>query len=260
MELYRSKNWRLNSSKSRKFHHVYVYGPNKILPISSSLNGSLSIDKVLYLHWIGHIVIDFVNWVTLSGRAQRKLGVILLSKALYEVDLLERQLHGVAMLRVARHVRSPELNTSNMIKYHARVARLCGTPTEYETPRTRPYLLEFSRSAGTVKLNRLVCDDVSWFNIKRMPQLLTPLGLISVYVNLQCSLRVQESCHTDTNVITVKVWVWVCMYVGFFCTNKRKQICMKFKMEIVYTYPRITLETGCKINSFKIVGATAERS
>lgn len=47
--------------------------------------------------------------ITVGGGAQLELRLVLLREALDEVDLLEGELHGVAVLRVARHVRRPEL-------------------------------------------------------------------------------------------------------------------------------------------------------
>lgn len=63
--------------------------------------------------------------LTISGRAECELRLILVSEPLDEVDLLERQLHCVAVLRIARHVRRPELMSVTilkytLIKYHAR--------------------------------------------------------------------------------------------------------------------------------------------
>lgn len=60
--------------------------------------------------------------LTVGGGAERELRVVLVGEPLDEVDLLERQLHGVAVLRVARHVRRPELlHDTQLIKYHARL-------------------------------------------------------------------------------------------------------------------------------------------
>lgn len=60
--------------------------------------------------------------LTICGGAERELRMVLVCEPLDEVDLLERKLHGVAVLRVTRHVRRPELlHDTQLIKYHARL-------------------------------------------------------------------------------------------------------------------------------------------
>lgn len=44
-----------------------------------------------------------------GGGAERELRVVLVGETLYQVDLFEGELYRVPVLRVARHVRGPEL-------------------------------------------------------------------------------------------------------------------------------------------------------
>lgn len=57
--------------------------------------------------------------------------MVLFCEPLYQINLLEGELYGVAVLRVAWHVRGPELATEDhsdiqLIKYHARLEQRLG--------------------------------------------------------------------------------------------------------------------------------------
>lgn len=63
-------------------------------------------------------VFSVTSWVcggalTFGGGAERELRVVLVGETLYQVDLFEGELYRVPVLRVARHVRGPELPTKD---------------------------------------------------------------------------------------------------------------------------------------------------